>query len=884
MATLNLSMVYIPLQASDDSYYTFPTDVTTSTTFQLGDTPDGFASMDTLSSTVERSVTGANDDTYSLAIRIVSSGTILAAADAAGAFVDLGNVSGATDAVVGPTAFPYVNTSASKAAWDNAVLELQQTYSQSMGADGLAIRVDHVVLDGTYTPLPAPTETPTLTAGQIGTTTVSSLTSTAVTNATEYEFQRDGVTVQNTSSQVFDDTGRTPGTTHTYRVRGVNGSGAGPWSNELTVTTISWAKLRLSDPAGAVDPADPRTLSVRARVTSGTGTLIAKLHEPAGAEEEDSGGLTTAFTTLSLPITMAVVDYANLEVHLSGLVDYGAELQVSHVALEVPGTAPQGAIDGVSAAASGASGGLSRIIELEGDSTAASESSGEVAVATGIAKFGLPSADAPSVDSGHEIVVRAQGSNGVVRVSLAASGTVLESWDVALTPGFATSVLSVDGALISDYSSLELWTQYVGTVKDAEVSQLYLVVPEGAATPGQLSGEAPAASAAAAELGLTRPFDGAATAASAAEADVRVARPLDGAATAASAAAGSAERHRALEASAGAASAATGALTTVASGATELSGTAAAASAATAAADVTRGLTASAPAAGAADGDLVRLRGLGAAAPAAAAAEGDISARLSLAADAGTAADADADLRRQRRLDADASAASASSGSLDVVTPGAVSLSGAAPSASSASGDPARRRGVTGDARAASAASATLVVVAAGKQGLEGAASTASGVTALLRVQRALGGDGASTSGAAAELTRIVGLSGSAAAASSAKIHNDLDTRRLCEIVLQGLDLRMAARSVEPVMEVRLAELLVASPDLTVSSRPTDAATNIRTGQQPTRSPSDLVMSGSGREPRQDVRLGLQTVEGVRLRITARAADLDIRPETMEMV
>jgi chitodextrinase len=35
----------------------------------------------------------------------------------------------------------------------------------------------------------------------------------------------------------FTDTGLTPGTTYTYRVRATNNSGASDWSNEVTVTT-----------------------------------------------------------------------------------------------------------------------------------------------------------------------------------------------------------------------------------------------------------------------------------------------------------------------------------------------------------------------------------------------------------------------------------------------------------------------------------------------------------------------------------------------------------------------------------------------------------------------------------------------------------------------
>lgn len=56
-------------------------------------------------------------------------------------------------------------------------------------------------------------------------------------NADTFEWQRDGVTVQNTASQTLNDTGRTPGVTYTYRARGVNQWNVGPWSSNHVVTT-----------------------------------------------------------------------------------------------------------------------------------------------------------------------------------------------------------------------------------------------------------------------------------------------------------------------------------------------------------------------------------------------------------------------------------------------------------------------------------------------------------------------------------------------------------------------------------------------------------------------------------------------------------------------
>lgn len=95
----------------------------------------------------------------------------------------------------------------------------------------------YATVDDAITPNP-PTETPTLTIGTITDTSVAMSTS-AVTLATSYEFQRDTVTQQNTSSQSFTDTGLTPETTYSYRVRGVNADGAGPWSTAQGATTTA---------------------------------------------------------------------------------------------------------------------------------------------------------------------------------------------------------------------------------------------------------------------------------------------------------------------------------------------------------------------------------------------------------------------------------------------------------------------------------------------------------------------------------------------------------------------------------------------------------------------------------------------------------------------
>lgn len=84
--------------------------------------------------------------------------------------------------------------------------------------------------------IPAPATAPVLSSTAKTDTTVD-LSCTTVAGASTYEFQRDTVTQQNTASTTYNDTGLISATSYTYRVRGVNDSGPGPWSTELVVTT-----------------------------------------------------------------------------------------------------------------------------------------------------------------------------------------------------------------------------------------------------------------------------------------------------------------------------------------------------------------------------------------------------------------------------------------------------------------------------------------------------------------------------------------------------------------------------------------------------------------------------------------------------------------------
>jgi hypothetical protein len=153
MATLTAYNAATPLNASDNVYLTF----TASTTGEVlsraaAPTNTDVGNVLTLSWRVEAGRTTAGDDTFVLAIRVMSGTTVLAAADSGGTFSNVATIPTGTtaDSVYGPTAFAYVNTTASAAQWAAATVELRQTFTANMGTDGAAIKVDHVQFTGTY--------------------------------------------------------------------------------------------------------------------------------------------------------------------------------------------------------------------------------------------------------------------------------------------------------------------------------------------------------------------------------------------------------------------------------------------------------------------------------------------------------------------------------------------------------------------------------------------------------------------------------------------------------------------------------------------------------------------------------------------------------------
>lgn len=142
-----------PLNASDDNRLIFTNNTSETLNSDFDDTPADFGNMDTLSWQVEYRQQGLNDDTLALGIVIVDSAiTVILASGPGETFSTVSTaVTSTTDVTTGPTAFAFVNTTATKTQWDGAVIRLFQDFSQNMAADGCHIEVDEVLITGTYT-------------------------------------------------------------------------------------------------------------------------------------------------------------------------------------------------------------------------------------------------------------------------------------------------------------------------------------------------------------------------------------------------------------------------------------------------------------------------------------------------------------------------------------------------------------------------------------------------------------------------------------------------------------------------------------------------------------------------------------------------------------
>lgn len=160
MATLGPIVPASPLNADDATYLVFTAAADGEVRSRaMGDTPSDFATMDTLDAFVNWLHNGT-DDTITVRLRIVNGATILAAADSGGTFQQFDSKSASGDYTSATQAFTYVNTTADKATWDAATVEVQQGYSQNMGPDNAQLQADYVELNGTYT-TSAPTIFPT---------------------------------------------------------------------------------------------------------------------------------------------------------------------------------------------------------------------------------------------------------------------------------------------------------------------------------------------------------------------------------------------------------------------------------------------------------------------------------------------------------------------------------------------------------------------------------------------------------------------------------------------------------------------------------------------------------------------------------------------------
>ena len=117
MASLTPIQGASPLDSSDDARLLFTVNTNLEVLTRLLDNVDAdFGNMDTLSWKVEYLQVGRNDDTIGLDVRVMNDATVLAAANSGGTWTVVdADVTNDTDVTAGPTAFVYVNTSASKA-------------------------------------------------------------------------------------------------------------------------------------------------------------------------------------------------------------------------------------------------------------------------------------------------------------------------------------------------------------------------------------------------------------------------------------------------------------------------------------------------------------------------------------------------------------------------------------------------------------------------------------------------------------------------------------------------------------------------------------------------------------------------------------------------
>jgi len=148
------------------SYITQPNNIQDDALFGLTIVNTDFQSMDSATYNIywAQPVSLGNDNNY-LGIRVETNtgGTILAAATSGGIFQDITTDASQQARWVNSTGtFAYVNTTATEAQWNDAVVRVRGDYVKNAGPDNAYIEVTYVEIGGTYTQSAVPTTiTPT---------------------------------------------------------------------------------------------------------------------------------------------------------------------------------------------------------------------------------------------------------------------------------------------------------------------------------------------------------------------------------------------------------------------------------------------------------------------------------------------------------------------------------------------------------------------------------------------------------------------------------------------------------------------------------------------------------------------------------------------------
>jgi hypothetical protein len=136
--------------SADGAYIQSGNNSTSTIWYDITDMNSNFVKMITLTYRIKYAHFNRTDDTGVLLIRIVASNKttnltneMTVATNPGSTYIDSGNIS-----------FTGVSTTATKAQWDGALLQIRTTHSASKGADGHYWRIDAVEANGTYNAAP----------------------------------------------------------------------------------------------------------------------------------------------------------------------------------------------------------------------------------------------------------------------------------------------------------------------------------------------------------------------------------------------------------------------------------------------------------------------------------------------------------------------------------------------------------------------------------------------------------------------------------------------------------------------------------------------------------------------------------------------------------